>query len=194
MAFGGGLVRSRSGRPHVGIAAGLGRRQRSICSRKSPSRTARAGFCRAAARRNTRRGSVPSNLCARLVAVAVSTPPPPPHAVGARGFCGSLPWLLLAVHGLSRKGRTPGLADDEGTPHLGLAAVLRWRCRRPLAATCHLDYLLGAVLSAVSVLSKIDRGRGCRPHSGRAAAPLHGCAAPALTAGSVRFQRGTVEL
>ena len=89
-----------------------------VCSRSSPSRAARAGFCRAAARRNTRRGSVPSSLCARLVAVAGSTPAPPPHAVGARGFCGSLPRLLLAVHGLSRKGRTPGLADDEAAPHL----------------------------------------------------------------------------
>ena len=88
-----------------------------VCSRSGSSRTARAGFHRAAARRNTRRGSVSSSLCVRLVAGAGGKPAPPPHAAGARGFFGSLPRLLLAVHELSHEGRTLGLADDEAAPH-----------------------------------------------------------------------------
>ena len=117
VALGGGLVRgqafARMSASPPGSAGGSVR----VCSRSGSSRTARAGFHRAAARRNTRRGSVSSSLCVRLVVGAGGKPAPPPHAAGARGFFGSLPRLLLAVHELSHEGRTLGLADDEAAPH-----------------------------------------------------------------------------
>jgi hypothetical protein len=96
-----------------------------------------------------------------------------------------------------------GLGGDDGR---GFHGILNFGYRTSLGTSTVLviltaDYINTAVFctcsgqfSANREFSAKSTGRGCRGHRGRAAAPLHGCTTPALTAGSERFERGTVEL